>query len=63
MTDWTDTYTKQVEPARVELLGLGVMVTVMERLGDDERRRVLNYLTDRYAADRHVADLKGEPGA
>jgi DNA-binding XRE family transcriptional regulator len=38
----------EVAPERVELLGLGVMVTVMERLDAGERRRALAYLADRF---------------
>ena len=36
-------------PHQVELIGLGVMTTVMERMSPAERRRALAYLTDRYA--------------
>jgi DNA-binding XRE family transcriptional regulator len=37
-----------VTAERVELLGLGVLVNVMERLTLDERRRALAYLGDRF---------------
>lgn len=49
--------------ARTELLGLGVLITVMDRLNLAERRRALTYLTDRFGqvavpANVHVvADL------
>lgn len=36
------------DPGAVELIGLGLMVSVLERMSADERRRVLVYLTDRY---------------
>lgn len=38
----------EATPARVELLGLGAMVAVMERMLPGERRRALAYLADRY---------------
>lgn len=37
-------------PVSVELLGLDVMVTVMERLSPAERRRALAYLADRFGS-------------
>lgn len=50
---------------RTELLGLGVLITVMDRLNLAERRRALTYLTDRFGqvtvpANVHiVGDLAG----
>jgi hypothetical protein len=38
-------------PDQVELLGLGVMVTVLERMTPAERRRALAYLADRFGGD------------
>jgi len=37
---------------RVELLGLGVIVTVLERLDTDECRRALAYVNDRFGETR-----------
>lgn len=41
-----------VTAERAELLGLGVMVTVLERMSPDERRRSLAYLDDRFGPPR-----------
>lgn len=43
-----DTEPRPINPEQVELIGLGVMVTVLERMSPDERRRSLAYLCDRY---------------
>lgn len=53
----------EMSAERTELLGLGVLITVMDRLTLAERRRALSYLTDRFGqvtvpANVHVvADL------
>lgn len=50
-----DTEPMPISPHQVELLGLGVLVTVLERMSPAERRRSLAYLNDRYG-DRTEAD-------
>lgn len=49
------------QPHEVELLGLGVLVTVFERMGAAERRRCLAYLDDRYGVVD--AEIVEEPPA
>lgn len=47
-------------PDQVELLGLSVLVTVLERMTADERRRCLHYLTDRYTTSTVLAVTAGD---
>jgi hypothetical protein len=44
------------DPGQVELLGLGVLVAVLERMSSAERRRALVYLADRYGEKAAASD-------
>ena len=47
---------ESVTPTQVELLGLGVMVEVLDRMSPDERRRSLAYLNDRFGPPSRNAE-------
>lgn len=58
---WADVPTMPPPPPeQVELLGLSVIVTVLERMSPTERTRSLKWLLDRYAPTVRLGDEGGD---